>query len=306
MDEVPTFTGLQGWPIVVLRRGGLGNQLFQHAAALGVSMATGGTVVYSRSDDSVRRRDLQLEDFIGTIPRASTADLARFLWPPDWLPRPLLRGYRRIRWLAHIGRPIWRPPHSYMEQVELGVWGHGLLLDGYFQTIDWFATALPRVVRQISERRPPGATLREDVLAVNMRAGNDYRRLGWCLPWEYYRAAVERIDPLRRLVVWPIADERAAVEDLQRRLAADGWRVEQPDALTGCKGRDDFWNVARARTIVVSRSTFTWWAAAVGDTLWQPGTRAVICPAQPTKSTAATVTARLAVPTRAFRSTHDC
>lgn len=39
---------------------------------------------------------------------------------------------------------------------------------------------------------------------------------------------MERIDPLRRLVVWPIADERAAVEGLQGRLAADGWRVEQP------------------------------------------------------------------------------
>ena len=276
-----SLDGFQGSSIVVLRRGGLGNQLFQHAAALGVSMATGGNVVYARSDETIRRHAIQLEDFVGTLPKASSADLARFLWPADWLPRRLLRDYRKLRWSLRIGRPLWRPPQSYMEQVERSFWGRSLLLDGFFQTPDWFAAGLPRVVMQVMERCPPDARPREDVIAVHVRAGRDFRQLGWCLPWEYYRTAIERIDPQRTAVVWPITDERDAEEDIRRRLEAAGWRVEQPDRFTGRKERDDFWNLARARCMVISKSTFAWWAAVVGDSIWPSGARQIICPASP-------------------------
>ena len=168
-----------------------------------------------------------------------------------------------------------------MEQVERSFWGRSLLLDGFFQPPDWFAAGLPRVVMQVMERRPPDAMPREDVIAVHVRAGRDYRQLGWCLPWEYYRTAIERIDPQRTAVVWPITDEHDAEEDIRRRLEAAGWRVEQPDRFTGRKDRDDFWNLARARCMVISKSTFAWWATVIGDSMWPSGARQIICPASP-------------------------
>jgi hypothetical protein len=83
-----SLDGFHDYSIVVLRRGGLGNQLFQHAATLGVSMTTGGTVVYARSDETihshavqlhaVQLHAVQLEDFVGTVPRVISK--STFTW----------------------------------------------------------------------------------------------------------------------------------------------------------------------------------------------------------------------------------
>lgn len=266
-----------GQPIIVLRRGGLGNQLFQHAAAVAASRATGANVFYAVSDDTLRARDPQLEDLVGALPRATTGQLARFLWPPTWTPRPAMMWARRIRWRFGVGRPVWRLVDGIMEQVERPVWGTGLLYDSLFQIPSCFEPGLTHVVAQILERRPPWAVRRDDVIAVNFRTAPDFRSRGWVLPWAYYEAALGRVDPGRRRTLWCIGDEQVTTGQAADRLRGDGWRVETPRGAAR-PGLDDFWNLARAGSIVMSSSTFTWWATVVGDAMTQGSAREVVFP----------------------------
>lgn len=287
LDAPPPPAPRSGQPLIVLRRGGLGNQLFQHAAVIAASRVTGGSVFYTPSDEMLRAKDPQLEDLVGALPRATTAQLARFLWPPAWTPRPAVMWARRLRWRFGIGRPVWRLMDGVMEQVERPVWGDGLLYDSLFQTPACFEHGLAHVVGQVLERRPAWAVRRDDVIAVNFRTAADFRSRGWVLPWTYYEAALDRIDPDRRRTLWPIGDEQARVDEAADRLRAAGWPVKAPDGGAARPGLNDFWNLARAGSLVMSSSTFTWWAAVVGDAIAEGATREVACPSPwrpPTKT----------------------
>lgn len=267
-----------GQPIIVLRRGGLGNQLFQYAAVLAARRVTGGDVFYTRSDEVLRVKDPQLEDLIGAVPRATTAQLARFLWPPAWTPRPAVMWARRLRWRLGIGRTVWRLVDGIMERVERPAWGEGLLYDGLFQSPACYEPGIADVVGQVLERRPAWAVRRDDVIAVNFRTAADFRYRGWVLPWAYYEAALERIDVDRRRTLWPIGDEPTAVDEAANRLRDGGWRIETPDGGAARPGLNDFWNLARAGSLVMSSSTFTWWAAVVGDAMADGAAREVAFP----------------------------
>lgn len=277
-DAPPPPAAGPGEAIVVLRRGGLGNQLFQHAAAIAGSRAAGGNVFYTPSDDMLRVKDPQLEDLVGDLPRATSAQLTRFLWPPAWTPRSAMMWARRFRWRFDIGRPVWRLADGIMEQVERPFLGDGLLYDALFQAPSCFEPGLGAVVAQVLERRPAWASRRDDVVAVNFRTAADFRSLGWVLPWAYYEAALERVDPDRRRTLWPIGDERVTVDGAADRLRAAGWRVESPGGHAARPGLNDFWNLARAGSLVMSTSTFTWWAAVVGDEMSRAASRIVTFP----------------------------
>lgn len=296
-DAPPPPAAAPGEAIVVLRRGGLGNQLFQHAAAIAGSRARGVRVFYTRSDDVLRAKDPQLEDLVGALPEATSLQLAGFLRPPAWTPRPAVMWARRLRWRFGIGRPVWRLADGIMEQVERPFWGTGLLYDGLFQAPSSFEPGLAEVVAQVLQRRPAWAVRRDDVTAVNFRTAADFRSLGWVLPWKYYDAALERVDPERRRAVWPIGDERATVDEAVDRLRLAGWRVESPEGHAAHPGVNDFWNLARAGSLVMSTSTFTWWAAVVGDAMAQDASRLVTCPTpwQPPENTLLRRAAWLAV-----------
>jgi len=275
---LPAGPARAGSPIVVLRRGGLGNQLFQHAAALAAARATGAPIHYTVTDEPLRAKDPQLEDLVGPLPAATTAQLARFLWPPPWTPRRFLRLARRLRWSLGIGRPVWRLADGLLEQAERPYWGDGMLFDSMFLSPACYEPGLARVVDEVLARRPAWAVRRPDITAVNFRTAADFGRNGWVLPWTYCEAALEAIDPARSGTIWAIGDEPAAARAAAERLREAGWRVDTPEAGGSARGLDDFWNLARAGRLVMSASTFTWWAAVVGDAMAGSDGRLVACP----------------------------
>ena len=108
--------------------------------------------------------------------------------------------------------------------------------------------------------------------------GGDYRGLGWQLDIDYYERSLTLLgDPS---VVRIVTDDRAAGEEVAAMCTRCGWAcaVESP----GASAVDDFWTLAAARRLVMSNSTFCWWAAQVGDAHWGAGSagRVVVFPQQ--------------------------
>jgi len=282
--------GIHAHAIVVPRRGGLGNQLFQLAAALQGQRLTGGRLFFTRTDDSLRSSDVQLEDMVGDLPQAKVAQLASFLWPPQQTPRWLLRWNRRLRRKLGLGLIVWKMDGGIMEQIEKSFFGDNLLFDGLFQSPGCYEAAVPDVAGQLLRHRLPNAVTVPDAMAVSFRLGEDFTSRGWSIGLDYYQAAIERLDPHRRMTLWPMTDTAGLPRDMADFLHSLGRRIKLPGELSDKKGVSDFWNIARAGKVVLSPSTFTWWAAATGDVMhcpqesrvafpdpWQPVAKTILC-----------------------------
>ena len=266
-------------PILVQGRGGAGNQLFQYAAALALAKQLENPQIFWIPTDAPRRTTgFCIEDFIGPLPRARACDLARFLMPPCCTPPSIKRTNRALRRELHIGRSIWREQRSNRVQtIEIPYVGKGLLINAFCQSLKWVEPALPEVSDKILKLRPTTARTAKDITAVHFRLG-DFRRRGWTLPADYYFRSLEILDADRRSKLWIITDATEEQEKLAAMFSEKGWRVEETPKHDCRPELVRFWNLCTAEKLVLSCSTFAWWAAVVGDSLHASEDRSVAFP----------------------------
>lgn len=158
-----------------------------------------------------------------------------------------------------------------------------LAVVGYVQNPAFFDDGIDDVVDRILVRRQD-AEQDADVPGVrpvlHIRRG-DYVNNGWALPSDYYRDGLTRlrdrgVDLTQGIDV--VGDDPMACSGLVSELRADGWPLRIPDGHRpdGDEVIHDFWSIVHAPAVVMSNSTFCWWATVVGDAL-RP-TRTVVYP----------------------------
>jgi hypothetical protein len=261
-------------PVVVLE-GGLGNQLFQYAFALHVA---GGEVVL---DD--RRR------YIWGSPLASV------LKPRSW--RPVRQSELLMAWQCprvpakqrSLDKAWTRVFHGRMAdhlvdearasgEVDPIQKSGVVMYAGYFQDERYprdqreqFLNGLrPHVLEPHPAFSGPGSHV-----AISFRLGEDYRKIGVCLPESYYRNALLRlVEDVRCPVVHVCADDGAAAFNLIREVDTGFRTVDH----TGEGAIDQLRALASASRVVVANSSFAWWGAWLGDVLRGDGDRLVVCP----------------------------
>lgn len=257
--------------VVVALFGGLGNLLFQVAAGRELA-ARRGTELLVLPPATRREREQRpvLWDALGQrIPEAPPPVVGRLARAE----RRRSRG-RRVAVIAQKGSQAHLPPDAVDPTAEL------VLLRGLFQHPGYFGSQ-PEAIGDALRTWTDGAVAGPppDVV-LHLRRG-DYIPRGWELPVDYYVGAVRSLAAVGPppASVRVVGDDRLAAEGLAARLAAvvPDWpvEVEPPRSLVG-----DFGVLATARHLVMSNSTFAWWAAVVGDTA--PGRlpdRRVVVPA---------------------------
>lgn len=137
-----------------------------------------------------------------------------------------------------------------------------IVLDGWFQRLEYYREHLSRIREWLAFG--PSVALPEGPadVAVHVRR-TDYVGRRWTVPFSFYNAALERLKP-RPGCVWIVTDD--AKDPYFRRFR--GWK---PKFLSGAPGEDMLF-LTRARNLVLSPSTFSWWAAILG------AQEQVICP----------------------------
>lgn len=270
--------GIKANPILVQTSGGVGNQLFQHAAALVLSSQTGSTALYIPTDSPRRSQDPSLELFLGPLPQAGKLDLLRFGLPPFSGAPQLRRFWRNVANRIGCRRKIWNVEGEFPESIEAPLVGNGILLAGFFQSVDWVEGALDSLMARLLARKPPSVKVHPEVIAINLRTGGDFKGNGWVLPETYYWSVLRALDPRCASPLWVTGDIERDVRELSAKLRHEGWRVEQPPTFGEGKLIDDFWAMASAGTLVMSNSTYAWWAAAAGDFFHGPHRHRVIFP----------------------------
>jgi len=271
---------VRGMSAVVIRlAGGLGNQLFQYACGLALAEA--------------RRARLLLDLSLYRQDKLRTYSLQPFAVDPGFVPRP---------WAALMGaldrRFVGRAVKTFMPIVG---WhyvfdrcqgydprdfpsGGNLVLQGYWQSENYFAAAADRVRAVFRFRDPPdesnAACLNRiaggPAVAVHVRRG-DYASVpevtaiyGLCGP-DYYRAAadhLQRVAPEARYFVFS-DDPDWAEQNLQWPGPSEVVRHN-----VGKRDADDLRLMAACDHFVIANSSFSWWGAWLAG---KPG-KVVIAP----------------------------
>jgi hypothetical protein len=153
-----------------------------------------------------------------------------------------------------------------------------LELAGLFQSLDWVEGSLDYISRKIIENKPAGVNFRQDVIAVNFRVSKDFEAAGWVLPLDYYTGALEFLDSQKKSKILVTGDDDEYCKHISGILKNCGWQMESAKAWGSEKIVNDFWNMASAGKLILSNSTFAWWAAITGDYLASNNLHQVVIP----------------------------
>lgn len=265
--------------------GGLGNQLFQYAAGFAAAHRTGSELRVSLDmfDGYRLHQGFELTRvFACDVAVATDAEMAACLGP--WR-RPLVRRVlgRFVHGAWRGGRAVFQPEPP--QWPDLSALGRDVYLQGYWQSERFFEAAADALRTRLVFREPPSATNVEWMrridscasVAMHVRRG-DYasaknsRIYAQCTP-EYYRAAMAHV--LRRepeAFFFVFSDD----PEWARALFADQpGRVQVLDHNRGSDSYNDLRLMAHCRHNIIANSTFSWWAAWLGE---RPG-KTVVAPA---------------------------
>lgn len=246
--------------------GGVGNQLFQYAAGLGLSQTSGASLVVDRSNvEGLCLPDLLPE---GTVEVASQSERRRFgvshgsesaaLRAAMLLRRTALERSRRMTVVIESKSRGADAPEHLADRC---------LLIGWFINPTWFGSSWEAVAGQVLRRlamHPAYAAATEANAAVVSFRRGDFVRWGLDLSLGYYE---QSLDHLRSATgpVWLVGDDQLFLAFASRWFADRGVDASPAPVFDGSAGIADLSLLAGAQTVVMSNSTFCWWGTAAGD-----------------------------------------
>jgi|GEM_PF-335109 len=262
-------------------RGGLGNQMFQYAAARALADELGMDVVLDTrrgfQTDKVYRRTYAL----GKFPIRAMHATRWSEWPYaiEGIIRKLRMGHPAPEWVT-------KRPWGYMLTEREYVYFAGafelkpdrnIWMNGFWQSEKYFASRRDAILRDFELPEPESRHCLEmarriegsNAVAVGVRlfeempATDDRSAVGGVVPWSYYERAA-------RLVCEQLANPTFFVFCTKRR-GVEG-RINLPGEVhyvTADEGFGDefeaLWLFSRCRSYILSNSTFYWWGAWLGE-----------------------------------------
>ncbi len=241
--------------------------------------------------ETVAAEDLPLRSALrsGQFRRLTPGESLRLSRPPSLSGRSrrnLSGALRRVPGGGYSG-PLGRC--IYREEAE-GVFDPGVasvqgnvLYSGFFQNEGYFTDRSSVIVDSMvpvsgaasDHLRRVAALGADESVAVVVRAGLDYVRLGWTVPLEWYLAAVEQVlltVPNPSFVVF--SDVPFAADALASLLRPYG----PAHAVIELEPVQQLQVMAHADHLVTAATSFGWWGAWLGDALRGFDDRVVVVP----------------------------
>lgn len=245
--------------------GGLGNQLFQYAAARSLALSQGADLLLDTSFyDRGRHRTFELDRFPIRADIVGQKPQARWLRPLKTLSNKLFR----------LDQPSYHEPHFTFDPgfVQLTA---PQRLTGYFQSPRYFESHVEQVHAELTPPAPQDAEsqrlaeilqqpnsislhVRRGDYVNNPKASATYHE---CSP-DYYTRALQRL-PEGAIVVF--SDDPAWV---QTQLNV-GRPLHIASADLARSAIADLWLMTQAQHHIIANSTFSWWGAWLSS---RPGT----------------------------------
>jgi hypothetical protein len=267
--------------VIVAIHGGLGNQLFQVAAALYLEAKRCGPVRmdgHFLAADGDQRRLAVTRIVCGLTESDSVLhSLARTVrWIADRSPS------RRVFWDNQFVRYVRDPADGTLGALDRSVGARLIILDGYWQyglhSETLISSMRGRLIQSFSTSSDPGVLAARaqsvESVAVHVRRGDyvhDEKTAsfhGVCDLGYYERAAAHIETEVNVESYFVFSDEIG--------WARENLRFDRPTVYVNSDGAltdtEEFVMMSRCRHFIIANSTFSWWAARLSDA---PGKRVV-------------------------------
>lgn len=249
--------------VVVLAHGGLGNQLFQVAAASSLSPAP---------------RILSYAGAWGSN-HPTLADVGYSVTYPHRLVRTTVPGISmRESWKDDVselsarvagrlrGIQVVTQSHPFAER-SIDYESGSVVLNGYFQHPTWWKDSWRSVAQKIADNAPPSVVNRSSSGPVIIKIRrSDYLGLNWALSAGWLSQAIEALD-IAGSDVCLLGEDEETRSFAYPIIKSHGCRVIETPVLVQNPHLNDFWTLVNGRTIISANSSFSWWAAAVAGVL---------------------------------------
>jgi hypothetical protein len=251
--------------------GGLGNQLFQYAAARALALRERRGLYFAwHLHRSSTQRRFMLDAFeLGPDVRREPLSRARLCWLGLRSPladRKAGRLWRRVR-----GRAVARLHEPGFHYTPLRSVQNRIALDGYFQSWRYFTDQEPAIRAGLALRAPlsPGAASllariqAENAVCLHVRRG-DYvanaktAAYHGALDLDYYRRGIEALGTAGSdATLYVFSDDPAYC----RSALALGPKMVVVAGLGADRPWEDLCLMAACRHFVIANSSFSWWGA---------------------------------------------
>lgn len=258
--------------IIVRLRGGLGNQLFQFAAAHSLATVKGVQLksdLYTYTKHPFRK--YELHNFNISLPEATRDEVHRFTGS-NFISRYLNKKSNYFYCPTVFAQPHY---HFYEDFFSLPV---PIYLSGYWQSEKYFSNVADSLRKMITPSKPLDqrnsdliASVRStDSVAIHIRR-TDYTSTSFFKPMDldYYQRALEAIGKKISKPRFVVFSDDIAWSKQQLKDLADATFV---DHNTGADSYKDLLVMAACRNQIIANSTFSWWAAWLNNT---PGKTAI-------------------------------
>jgi len=250
----------------LILEGGLGNQLFQYAAAL---------QLVDGDPEAIRLHSYSTDGESGGFDIGNiTGYPVRY---PNRLRRSLVPSLTvRDSWIDIVSSFV----ASFSQRLRRStVVNHSdpfapmgtlntrhVVLRGFFQHPSWWKDSWTQVAHMVSAYLDRHHSFSESsdtaAVAIHIRRG-DYGALGWVLPEDYYRRALAELG-IEHQRVDLVSEGEVDGEPLGTWLESNGYQIVERSHNEKNSAAADFMRLARSEKTVIANSTFSWWAAAVG------------------------------------------
>jgi hypothetical protein len=285
--------------VVIARlQGGLGNQLFEYAAARRLALATGASLKLDLANyrDGLEQREsrfaqfprqLRLDSFRATIHEASPDEVRALrgsVGQPSALGRLRRRANRALR--NALGAPTHYPEHRFGFDPRVLTLRPPIYLEGYWQSYQYFADQAGTIRQDLAFADPTLADYARDyvahlrsggcqVVAVHVRRGDlayaaevvgDVNLVhGPPTQVAFVKQAMQQFAPPVRFLVF--SDSQADLQWCRQHIAGEhvAYAEDHSDV-------QDFAIMRACDHNVIANSSFSWWAAWLNDT---PGRRVI-------------------------------
>ena len=259
--------------VVVRLVGGLGNQMFQYAAALGLAVRQDRALKMDVSAfEAYANRSYQLDRLKVPQDLYTGVPLAQLV--SDSIAVRVIRRIKRDvfkRGEGGLRNGVYREPHFHFDPAFFDLSGTEILLDGYFQSPRYFES----VAALLRERFQPAAPLSAKAadwaakiaaspcsVSLHVRRGDylqaPYAALHDALDRGYYDRAVNLVQRLagERVEFFLFSDEPDFIAEAFADLP--GAHVVRSDPGTSW---EDMFLMARCRHHIIANSSYSWWGA---------------------------------------------
>lgn len=258
--------------VIVALQGGLGNQLFEYAAGVALAQRLGaGLFLDVSSYDGPGTRHYALAPF--RLPE-EVGRLDRTPWPRGSRLDRLYRALARRLGLPRCGLPAFIEQEPGFDDRFSAV-QRPVLLDGYFQSADYFADVAVIIRARIGLPRSLGAAsqavLRQieqtESICMHVRRGDYVSNKGFnqfhgVCGLDYYSRALPIVGAdMVAPHAFVFSDDPGWVKENMHLPCA----MTIVDANTEDAAHEDLWLMAACRRFVIANSSFSWWAAWLGS-----------------------------------------